>query len=108
MTSAQLSEWEAYDRLEPIGEGRADFRMAYTVSAITNIARAIWGKKGSVMSSPDDFMPKWGEEAEEQETTVRSLGVHGWVEKRKQTVDEMKQIVYSIAGAFKVKKGKEK
>jgi len=62
LTSVQLSEWEAYDRLDPIGEWRADFRMAYLSIIVTNIARAVYGTKGTKMTVPLDFMPEWGKE----------------------------------------------
>lgn len=84
LTSTQLSEWEVYDRLEPIGEWRADFRMAYLSCIITNIARKIHGGKGVEMAVPLDFMPEWDKE----ESIVEPVG---------QTVEQMKQIMLTIA-----------
>jgi hypothetical protein len=55
-------EWEAFDSIDPIGEGRADFRMAVIASTIMNVAISAFSKKGKgKMTSPDDFMPKWDE-----------------------------------------------
>ena len=84
MTSEQLSEWEAYDKLDPIGTWREDFRMAYLASLITNIARSVHGKQGTTMTTLEDFMPDWAGERKE-------------VEPKKQSVDEMKQLLLSIA-----------
>ena len=71
LTSIQLSEWEAYDKLDPIGTWREDFRMAFLSSLISNLAISINGAKGSKMTSTMDFMPNWsGEEREEVEEVM--------------------------------------
>lgn len=85
LTSVQLSEWEAYDRLDPIGEWRADFRTASLISKIVNIAQAIWGEEGVEMTVPLDFMPEW-----DKEDSIEP--------KKQQTVEEMKQVMLSMAG----------
>jgi hypothetical protein len=85
LTSYQLSEWEAYDRLDPIGTWREDFRVAELLSLITNTARAVHGKKGIKMSSPSDFMPNWDALAS------------GIPQVKKQSAEEMKQILLSMA-----------
>jgi hypothetical protein len=82
LTSEQLSEWEAYDTMDPIGEWRDDFRMAFLASLIVNSARAIHGKKGTKMSTPADFMPKWDKDAVKEVKT--------------QSAEEMKQILLSL------------
>ena len=62
ITSAQLAEWEAYDRIEPIGGYRQDYRFAQICYLIFDLAQSIYGKKGQRrVSSPMDFMP-WGPE----------------------------------------------
>lgn len=83
LTSAQLSEWEAYDRLDPIGQGRGDFRMAKLASVIMNAVIQMHGKRGAKLTSPKEFMPEW--DAEKL--------------RRQQTVEEMKQAMMSIASA---------
>ena len=90
LTSAQLSEWEAYDRLDPVGTWREDFRMANIICYIVNTARSIHGKKGIKMTTPIDFMPQWDEEGERD--TVKT-----------QSVEEMKQILLGL-GKMKFKK----
>lgn len=91
ITSAQLSEWEAYDRLDPIGEWRGDYHMAFLSSLITNIATRIHGKKGAKMTELMDFMPVWSKEDASIEKE----------EPRKQSVEEQKQILQMLAAAFK-------
>jgi len=59
LTSRQISEWEAYDRLDPIGRWRDEFGMASLQSVITNLAISVHGKKGSKMTEIKDFMPEW-------------------------------------------------
>jgi hypothetical protein len=86
ITSSQLAEWEAYDRIEPIGGYRQDYRFAQVCHLIFDLAQSIYGKRGQRRkSSPMDFMP-WGPE---QKVPVK-----------KQTVEEMKQ---TMIAAFKPK-----
>jgi hypothetical protein len=85
LTSRQLSEWEAYDRLDPIGTWRDDFRMAYLAAQMTNLTIAVHGKKGAKQVSTIDFMPNWDEEK--------------IIEPKKQSVEEMKSIILGIANA---------
>lgn len=60
LTSEQLAEWEAYDRLEPIGGFRQDYRFAQVCHLIFELAQSIYGKKDKrTRSHPTDFMP-WG------------------------------------------------
>ena len=53
LTSAQYSEWQAYDQLEPIGTWWQDFRMAYLCTLMGNIHR----EKGAKAFTIFDFMP---------------------------------------------------
>lgn len=88
ITSEQLLEWEAYDRLEPIGGYRQDYRFAQICHLIYEISQAVYGKKGKRRrSTPKDFMP-WG--PEEKETP-----------KRKQSPEEIKE---RLLLAFKPKR----
>lgn len=94
LTSAQIAEWEAFNRLEPIGNWTDDFRFARLMSMIMNIVKSIWGKKGSSkkMSKPSDFMPDWEGK---------------YKEPKKQTVDQMKNILLGIASQSKKKDKKD-
>ena len=65
LTSKQISEWEAYDKLDPVGTWREDFRLAYLSSLVTNISIKVHGKSGAKLTQPLDFMLEWGKEKEE-------------------------------------------
>jgi hypothetical protein len=64
MSSSDISEAMAYERLEPWGDYRADVRSAIIASTIANAHRSSKSKAYSV----DDFMPKFGKN--EQEKTL--------------------------------------
>lgn len=88
LTITQLEEWEAYDKIDPIGSWREDFRMAYLASTITNLTISVHGKQNAKMTAPSEFMPEWvGEE-----------------EPRIQSVEEMKEIVLGISKFINKKK----
>lgn len=82
LSSSQLSEWEAYNKIDPIGQWRSDFRMANLASVITNIARSLYSKQGTKMSTPLDFMPMWEKEQEKP--------------KKKQTIEDMKSFMLGL------------
>ena len=83
LTSKQLSEWEAYDRLDPIGNWRDDFRLAYLSSLLTNLTISVHGKKGAQSTNPMDFMLDW------DLSKVK--------EPKRQSVEEMKAVLRGIA-----------
>lgn len=61
MSSAEISEWMIYDRLEPLrplDEGRMDQRFAALASLIANMHRN--GKKRRKPFAPKDFMYLFG------------------------------------------------
>ncbi len=91
LTSVQLSEWEAYDRLDPIGTWRDDIRIASLSSLITNITKALYPEKGvePVMTTPMDFMVDWGTEGDEEEDVPQ------------QSVEEQKRILFGIARSLR-------
>jgi hypothetical protein len=86
LNSVQLSEWEVYDKLDPIGTWREDFRFAKLTALIQNIVSSLYAQKGEIpkMISPSDEMPDWtGERKEELE--------------QEQSVAQMKSILLGIA-----------
>jgi len=89
LTSRQISEWEAYDRLDPIGEWREDFRFAQLMSLLVNIVSRIFAKKGQTIKdvSPMDFMPDWVGVATNENVSAQKV----------QSVEEMKSILLGIA-----------
>ena len=62
ISSAQYAEWLAYSKLEPWGEERDDLRMGIVASTIANVNRG----KGQKAFTPDQFMPSFEQETEEQ------------------------------------------
>ena len=86
LTSRQISEWEAYDRLDPIGTWREDFRVAQLLSMMLNIVNNIYAQKGHTPKNltPLDFMPDWSGDGRYQEP-------------KKQSVEEMKQVMLALA-----------
>ncbi len=95
LSSKQISEWQAYDRIDPIGTWRDDFRMAYLSMVATNLVKAVHGKESDKIAVPLDFMPDWGKGEEE----VKETG---------QTQEEMKQIMIGVARASKKRKPHKK
>jgi len=57
LDSRELTEWIAFSSIEPIGEMRADFRMANQMMLIANINRD--STKHPSPFSVKDFMPNW-------------------------------------------------
>jgi len=94
LTSEQLTEWEAYDRLDPIGKWRDELGFASLSSLIANIVKQLYPEKGRKpkLTTPMDFMMKWGE-VEEQKP-----------EPKKQSVEDMRQILMGIASVQGAKK----
>ena len=83
LTSSQITEWQAYDRIDPIGKWRDEYIIAVLASVIMNIAKSVWGKKNVKPSSPKDFMPNWEKAFDKP---------------KPQSVEEMKQILFALAG----------
>jgi hypothetical protein len=85
LTGPQIAEWEAYNKIDPIGEWRNDFRGAKLESLIINIVQQLYAKKGHspIVTTPIDFMPDWLGEKE--------------IGPKKQSVEEMKEILLSFA-----------
>lgn len=58
MSSRDISEAMAYDKLNPFGESRSDLRAGIIASVIANANKG----KGAKTFTPQDFMPKFGPE----------------------------------------------
>jgi hypothetical protein len=71
MGSRELSEWMAYNELDPIGEYRADLRMGILAATVANTGYA----RPQEAMAPADFMPDFlgrsadGEPDNDQEPT---------------------------------------
>ena len=81
----QLQEWEAYDVIDPVGKWRDEFQIASLSSLIVNIVNQLYHKEGETpkVVSTIDFLPDWSGERK--------------IEPKKQSVEEMKQILLGIA-----------
>lgn len=55
VSSAELTEWMAFDLVDPFGAERADLRAGIVASTIANVNRG----KGKKAYSPKDFMPDY-------------------------------------------------
>jgi len=62
LSAAELTEWMAYDRLDPIGPERADLGAAIVAATVANVHRG----RGQAPFRPADFMPQSGN----RETTL--------------------------------------
>jgi hypothetical protein len=93
LSAAQIVEWEAYDRIDPIGSWRQDFNFAKIECLITNVVNALYHEEGvePVMKNPTDFMIKWGQEIEEPEP-------------QQQSISDMKETLKTIFSGSKRKK----
>lgn len=77
MSSRQLSEWAAYERIAgPLGGARSDLSAAIVASTIANVHRA----KGQPPVKPSRFIPDW--------------------DPRPQAPEQMKMIVRAMNQAF--------
>lgn len=59
MDSAELTEWMAFDRIEPFGDPRADLRAGIVASSVANFSMVQLPRS----MSPADFMPFLGTES---------------------------------------------
>jgi len=83
LTSSQIAEWEAYDKLDPIGDFRSDFNAAQIMSLVYNLVVQMYGKKGQTkLSVPLDFMIMWGQEEKDEKA---------------QSIEQMKEVMMAIA-----------
>lgn len=82
LNSADISEWMAYDSLEPIGKWRDDYRTALLASVITNLFISTYGKKGTRHTEIKDFLLNWD--------------IEDVITKPAQSMEEMKVILQSL------------
>jgi len=61
ISSAEFAEWQAYYRLEPFGEERADLRTGILAALIANVNRD--PKQRKKPYEPADFMPTFDKQS---------------------------------------------
>lgn len=86
LTSRQLSEWEAYDKIDPIGEWREDYRFAQLMALVTNIVTKLYAKDKPKMVEPIDFMPDYSGDIAAIKEDMES--------------EKMKKQMYAVVRAF--------
>lgn len=70
LDSHELTEWAAYDLIEPFGPWRADLRAGIVASTVANALRG----KGGKSFKPEDFVPDFaGPQALTPEQTVAAF-----------------------------------
>jgi hypothetical protein len=89
LTAFQIAEWEAFNKLEPIGLWVDDYKWATLMAHITNMLTWAHGKKGTKYTG-EDFMPNWTGEEKPAKT---------------QTWQEMKEFLLGFAKAQNKKVG---
>lgn len=102
LTSTQLSEWEAYETLDPIGSWRDDYRMASIQSTLVNIHNAHVGEgEKPVVTKPWDFMPIWDKVEREKQAVEKE-------QSQRQSPEEIKNTLFAVMGVqnYIVKDGK--
>jgi len=67
--SAEFSEWQAYERVEPFGEARADLRSGIVASVMANT----WRGKDQKAHKPSDFMPDFDRAEKEPEQSPEEM-----------------------------------
>ena len=59
LTGEQILEWEAFNRIQPIGARRFDFYHTYLMMSLHNIAVGFSGNKTAKQFKFEDFIPNW-------------------------------------------------
>jgi len=74
LTAIQMMEWEAFNRVQPIGGERWDFYFAQLMMTITNLTISVHGKQGAKQFKMEDFVPNWtGIKDEEEEMSAKEM-----------------------------------
>ena len=75
LTSVQISEWEAYNVLDPIGTWRDDYRFARLEALMQNLVLSLYHTKGTPepkYAMPIDQMPDWAGDKHQEEPETQS------------------------------------
>ena len=59
LSGKQISEWEAFNRIQPIGARRFDFYYSSLMMTLHNIAVGFSGGKSAKQFEFKDFVPNW-------------------------------------------------
>lgn len=75
LDSHELTEWTAFDVVEPIGGRRGDIQAAVVASTVANI----WRKQGSSAFEPADFIPDYGAGVGEEKPATDYAAIVGYL-----------------------------
>lgn len=81
LTLEQIQEWEAYDKIDPIGKWRDELGWASLEAQFTNLMTWAHGKRATKHTALD-FMPEW-------DRSIPEIAI--------QSVDDMKKALKDIA-----------
>ena len=59
LTAEQITEWEAFNRIQPIGARRFDVYFSHFMTTLHNIAIGFSGNTNAKQFKADDFAPNW-------------------------------------------------
>lgn len=95
LTPAQIREWEAYDKIDPIGSWRMDFQTARLMSHMTNIVNALYCEKGKQpeKTTVKDYLINWEtiyDPAPEPDTVSLRESLLAWAESHNKAYDRRK------------------
>lgn len=95
LSAKQVTEWEAYNRIQPVGARRSDFYFSYLMTAVHNIAVGFSGNKNAKQFKIEDFIPNWTGIEEEPEVMPVDAMKQFWIDfaetHNKQVVKEQEQ-----------------
>lgn len=67
----EMTEWMAYERIDPFGNQRQDYHMAMICSSLYNVIQS-FGKQRKTFT-PDQFMPEFGGKQEKGEDELLAI-----------------------------------
>jgi hypothetical protein len=59
LSAKQISEWEAFNRIQPIGQRRLDVYFSFMMTTLHNIVIGFSGSKTAKQFKVEDFVPNW-------------------------------------------------
>ncbi len=74
ISSHELTEWIAFDQVEPFGDRRGDLQAGVVAATVANVNRA----KGARAYHVTDFVPEYGkkdEEVDAEALTLQQIGL---------------------------------
>jgi len=67
LSAEQIIEWEAFNRIQPIGQRRLDVYYSHLMTTLHNIAVGFSGNENAKQFKVEDFIPNWTGIVEEED-----------------------------------------